>query len=71
MFVCCQASEPGTFLIRFSDSELGGVTVAWMSGITQKLEKDKFVNKYDGFLCNCSSFFYLIMFLQYISGAIP
>ncbi|XP_023331191.1 signal transducer and activator of transcription 5B [Eurytemora carolleeae] len=26
-----QASEPGTFLIRFSDSELGGVTVAWMS----------------------------------------
>jgi len=26
-----QASEVGTFLIRFSDSELGGVTVAWIS----------------------------------------
>jgi len=26
-----RASEPGTFLIRFSDSELGGVTVAWFS----------------------------------------
>jgi len=26
-----QASEVGTFLIRFSDSELGGVTVAWIA----------------------------------------
>ena len=26
-------SENGTFLIRFSDSELGGVTVAWITGI--------------------------------------
>ena len=26
-----KASEVGTFLIRFSDSELGGVTVAWSS----------------------------------------
>ena len=25
-------SENGTFLIRFSDSELGGVTVAWITG---------------------------------------
>ena len=24
-------SENGTFLIRFSDSELGGVTVAWIT----------------------------------------
>ena len=29
--VCLQASEIGTFLIRFSDSELGGVTVAWIA----------------------------------------
>ena len=28
-----QASEIGTFLIRFSDSELGGVTVAWISSM--------------------------------------
>ena len=26
-----KTSEVGTFLIRFSDSELGGVTVAWSS----------------------------------------
>ena len=26
-------SENGTFLIRFSDSELGGVTVAWITGM--------------------------------------
>ena len=26
-------SETGTFLIRFSDSELGGVTVAWITGL--------------------------------------
>ena len=26
-----KSSEVGTFLIRFSDSELGGVTVAWGS----------------------------------------
>ena len=26
-----KTSEAGTFLIRFSDSELGGVTVAWSS----------------------------------------
>ena len=25
--------QVGTFLIRFSDSELGGVTVAWISGL--------------------------------------
>ena len=34
-------SENGTFLIRFSDSELGGVTVAWITvnetGTTVKL----------------------------------
>lgn len=26
----------GTFLLRFSDSELGGVTIAWVSGNLQK-----------------------------------
>ena len=25
-----KASASGTFLLRFSDSELGGVTIAWM-----------------------------------------
>jgi hypothetical protein len=34
-----QASEIGTFLIRFSDSELGGVTVAWIAGKTTILLK--------------------------------
>ncbi len=29
---CLHKSENGTFLIRFSDSELGGVTVAWITG---------------------------------------
>lgn len=24
--------QNGTFLLRFSDSELGGVTIAWVSG---------------------------------------
>lgn len=23
---------PGTFLLRFSDSELGGITIAWVGG---------------------------------------
>ena len=36
-------SENGTFLIRFSDSELGGVTVAWITvnetGITKQTMK--------------------------------
>lgn len=27
------ACPGGTFLLRFSDSELGGVTIAWVSGI--------------------------------------
>lgn len=26
------ACPNGTFLLRFSDSELGGVTIAWVSG---------------------------------------
>lgn len=27
------SSRPcGTFLLRFSDSELGGITIAWVSG---------------------------------------
>lgn len=26
------ACANGTFLLRFSDSELGGVTIAWVSG---------------------------------------
>lgn len=26
------ACTNGTFLLRFSDSELGGVTIAWVSG---------------------------------------
>lgn len=26
------ACPGGTFLLRFSDSELGGVTIAWVSG---------------------------------------
>ena len=30
---CLHKSENGTFLIRFSDSELGGVTVAWITGV--------------------------------------
>ncbi len=28
---CLHKSQNGTFLIRFSDSELGGVTVAWIT----------------------------------------
>lgn len=27
-----QSCTNGTFLLRFSDSELGGVTIAWVSG---------------------------------------
>ena len=27
---------PGTFLLRFSDSELGGITIAWVGGKWQK-----------------------------------
>lgn len=27
------ACPGGTFLLRFSDSELGGVTIAWVSGL--------------------------------------
>ena len=30
---CLHKSENGTFLIRFSDTELGGVTVAWITGV--------------------------------------
>jgi hypothetical protein len=30
----------GTFLLRFSDSELGGITIAWVSGkFSAKLER--------------------------------
>ena len=29
---CLHKSQNGTFLVRFSDSELGGVTVAWITG---------------------------------------
>ena len=29
-------SQNGTFLVRFSDSELGGVTVAWITGLDGK-----------------------------------
>ena len=29
-------SENETFLVRFSDSELGGVTVAWITGNKQR-----------------------------------
>lgn len=29
MLAPCQS---GTFLLRFSDSELGGITIAWVSG---------------------------------------
>lgn len=29
-------SKSGTFLLRFSDSELGGVTIAWMYEDTTK-----------------------------------
>ena len=36
-----QASEVGTFLIRFSDSELGGVTVAWISCKYSKVKQIK------------------------------
>ena len=25
--------QPGTFLVRFSDSEAGGVSVTWVAGI--------------------------------------
>lgn len=28
------ACANGTFLLRFSDSELGGVTIAWVSGMS-------------------------------------
>ena len=34
-----KTSEVGTFLIRFSDSELGGVTVAWSSRESLKLSE--------------------------------
>lgn len=27
----------GTFLLRFSDSESGGITIAWVSGITETI----------------------------------
>ena len=33
-------SETGTFLIRFSDSELGGVTVAWITGEAWKMSRE-------------------------------
>ena len=33
-----RSSKSGTFLLRFSDSELGGVTIAWMYEDTSKGE---------------------------------
>lgn len=33
------ACPNGTFLLRFSDSELGGVTIAWVSGMKLQLIK--------------------------------
>lgn len=30
--------SPGTFLLRFSDSELGGVTIAWVGGVFDATE---------------------------------
>ena len=30
---CLNKSQNGTFLIRFSDSEPGGVSVAWITGM--------------------------------------
>lgn len=37
----------GTFLLRFSDSELGGVTIAWIGvgGIVKKIVVDPFFYK--------------------------
>ena len=45
--------QVGTFLIRFSDSELGGVTVAWISGLQ--------VFEFALFCCICC--FYLIFYV--------
>ena len=36
-------SENGTFLIRFSDSELGGVTVAWGTDVAAAWKAAKFI----------------------------
>jgi hypothetical protein len=36
-------SENETFLVRFSDSELGGVTVAWITGTGKGKNKTIFI----------------------------
>jgi signal transducer and activator of transcription 5B len=37
------ACASGTFLLRFSDSELGGVTIAWVGGMNGNLVFHVFV----------------------------
>ena len=51
----------GTFLIRFSDSELGGVTVAWISGLQ--------VFEFALFCCICR--FYLIFYVCFWFVRVP
>lgn len=34
----------GTFMLRFSDSELGGVTIAWVGGINNSLQSSRLKN---------------------------
>lgn len=39
------ACQPGTFLLRFSDSELGGITIAWVSDKNEVLMLQPFTSK--------------------------
>ncbi len=48
-------SQNGTFLVRFSDSELGGVTVAWITGLDEKKTSQKFLFELAKLFC-CFSF---------------
>jgi len=41
------ACASGTFLLRFSDSELGGVTIAWVGGMNGNLVFRVFVEILD------------------------
>ena len=43
---------PGTFMLRFSDSELGGVTIAWV-------HNGEYVSLYGVFLCGGREVFLL------------
>lgn len=46
MLSSCQC---GTFLLRFSDSELGGITIAWGSGKADNFEIYFFILLYEYF----------------------